>query len=496
MEYDYQTSGTSGNGGGPNNNGNPRKQRIVAPGLGGIVEQSYTYDNWNRLNVFSETRAGTTVLSESNCYDEHGNRAVLQRSDLTAMTPQVASCTAQNMAAVFTNNRWNAAAYEASGAVAGDGRSVFRYNAEGLAVQNWPLGQQYNMTTTVYDGEGRRVARTTGTTTTAYVYDAMGRLTAEYGGLATSTGTKYLHADALGSTRLMTDATGAVWRRMDYWPFGEEIATTQTNYRTAALGYAADGEPRQKFTGKERDAETGLDYFGARYFSAAQGRWTSPDWSEKPQPVPYADLKDPQTLNLYAYVRNGPLSRRDFDGHIDCSGKNAERIGCQLIAQWNADHGVRSSSSGRSTWIVHRDGTLEKRTGNIAYRNNNPGNMRPYTSWSGAIGVDQPVLKGGKKDKVGFIVFESSSAGEAALRTLMLTPTVQARSIAAEMEKFAPATDDNDPVAYAAALGKALGVDASLAMSALTPAQLDAFIEKVKQQEGFYDPKGKSEIIK
>ena len=54
-----------------------------------------------------------------------------------------------------------------------------------------------------------------------------------------------------------------------------------------------------RFTGKERDSETGLDYFGARYFSAAQGRWTSPDWSAVPQPVPYADLSDPQTLNLY-----------------------------------------------------------------------------------------------------------------------------------------------------------------------------------------------------
>ena len=66
---------------------------------------------------------------------------------------------------------------------------------------------------------------------------------------------------------------------------------------------------------KERDAETGLDYFWARYFSAAQGRWTSPDWSAVPQPVPYADLSDPQTLSLYGYVRSNPLSRVDVDGH-------------------------------------------------------------------------------------------------------------------------------------------------------------------------------------
>ena len=75
-----------------------------------------------------------------------------------------------------------------------------------------------------------------------------------------------------------------------------------------------------EFTGKERDSETGLDYFGARYFSSAQGRFTSPDWSTTPQPVPYANLNDPQTLNLYSYVRNNPLSNVDADGHCGIWG--------------------------------------------------------------------------------------------------------------------------------------------------------------------------------
>ncbi len=66
-----------------------------------------------------------------------------------------------------------------------------------------------------------------------------------------------------------------------------------------------------------RKGEAGLDYFGARYMSGAQGRFTSADWSAKPQPVPYASLGDPQTLDLYAYVRNSPLKNRDPDGH-DC----------------------------------------------------------------------------------------------------------------------------------------------------------------------------------
>jgi RHS repeat-associated protein len=72
---------------------------------------------------------------------------------------------------------------------------------------------------------------------------------------------------------------------------------------------------RYKFTGKERDTETGLDYFGARYYASSMGRYLSPDWSEAPQPVPYADFGNPQTLNLYQYVGNNPITTFDADGH-------------------------------------------------------------------------------------------------------------------------------------------------------------------------------------
>lgn len=83
-----------------------------------------------------------------------------------------------------------------------------------------------------------------------------------------------------------------------------------------------DALPR-KFTGKERDPESNLDYFPARYYSNTMGRWLSPDWSATPEPVPYAEFSDPQSINLYSYVRAGwpnwwptliPVSMFSFPG--------------------------------------------------------------------------------------------------------------------------------------------------------------------------------------
>jgi len=77
------------------------------------------------------------------------------------------------------------------------------------------------------------------------------------------------------------------------------------------------------FTGKERDTESGNDYFEARYYSSAMGRFMSPDWSAQEEPVPYAKLDNPQSLNLYAYVGNNPLGGVDLDGHQFSGSSNA-----------------------------------------------------------------------------------------------------------------------------------------------------------------------------
>jgi RHS repeat-associated protein len=172
-------------------------------------------------------------------------------------------------------------------------------------------------------GEGRRVMKATGSVSTTYVYDAGGQLAAEYTNEAVpATGTEYLTDDHLGSTRLVTGPSGNIVRRYDFLPFGEDLTAGTDGRSASTYNSALPVGPTQdwvnnKFTGKLRDNETGLDWFGARYFSGAQGRFTTPDWSAKPQPVPYADLTDPQTLNLYGYVRNNPLNKDDPDGHWD-----------------------------------------------------------------------------------------------------------------------------------------------------------------------------------
>ena len=124
-----------------------------------------------------------------------------------------------------------------------------------------------------------------------------------------SGGVKWLVTDHLGSTRMVIDQTGSLAgiKRHDFCPFGEELFAG-VGIRSAALGYGADST-RQKFTGKERDGETGLDYFLARYYSNIQGRFTSVN----PENAGAIE-DDPQSWNGYAYARNAPVVYSDPDG--------------------------------------------------------------------------------------------------------------------------------------------------------------------------------------
>ena len=122
---------------------------------------------------------------------------------------------------------------------------------------------------------------------------------------------------------MMTNSAGAAVSLHDYLPFGEEIPGA-VGGRTPAPLYTASDELTKKFTGKERDGETagtdlgvGLDYFGARYFSEAQGRFTGADpfipFNLKKEQF-RAWISNPQHWNKYAYALNNPFLYIDPSG--------------------------------------------------------------------------------------------------------------------------------------------------------------------------------------
>ncbi len=119
---------------------------------------------------------------------------------------------------------------------------------------------------------------------------------------------RWLVGDQLGTPRMVVDKTGSLSgvRRHDYFPFGEEIGADAT-WRTSARGYGVGDGVRQRFTNKERDVETSLDYFGARYYSSTQGRFNAPDTFG-------GSIFSPQTLNKYSYVKGNPLNLVDLNG--------------------------------------------------------------------------------------------------------------------------------------------------------------------------------------
>jgi RHS repeat-associated protein len=110
----------------------------------------------------------------------------------------------------------------------------------------------------------------------------------------------YYHTDAIGSVRMTTDASGAVIARYDYAPFGTEWPQNPPTTNPDVRQYA----------GKEHDAETGLEYFGARYFRSESGRFTTVDPALDPQ----QSLAEPQLWNRYAYATNNPLRFIDPNG--------------------------------------------------------------------------------------------------------------------------------------------------------------------------------------
>ncbi len=122
----------------------------------------------------------------------------------------------------------------------------------------------------------------------------------------------FYHGDHLGSSSMITDAYGAVYQHLEYFPYGETWIEEGGSYGGNTPGY--------KFTGKELDPETGLYYYGARYYDPVLSTWLSPD----PALSKYLDrvngdgirhsVLHPITLALYSYAGLNPVKYVDPSG--------------------------------------------------------------------------------------------------------------------------------------------------------------------------------------
>jgi RHS repeat-associated protein len=302
------------------NNGNVSGHSIETPE--GSWNQYFGYDGANRLRLAMERRGGTPAPANPEANSCLGTQGVWTGGEwcqqfgfdgfgniwsVDGQTQGTASALVANGPAWYdqTKNRLNNVTYDLVGnqtqLQVNDANLVTEYDGEGRILRrrsgiNGPVLFAYG-----YGPGGQRVRKEVGSSVTRYVYGVDGELVAEYGGAGTSGSAKpeYVLTDTLGSTRAKTNGEGQVVARFDYEPFGGEVGRN---------GSAGDGL-RQRFTGKERDDESKLDYFGARYFLGAQGRFTSPDPLSASRKA-----SNPQTWNRYTYALKNPLKFVDPDG--------------------------------------------------------------------------------------------------------------------------------------------------------------------------------------
>jgi RHS repeat-associated protein len=301
---------------------------------------SYLYDGLNRL-----TAAGSNTNGFQWSYDGFGNR--------TAQTVSSGSGVSQYQAfSLGATNRPDELSFDAAGNALSTGGAVptpLTYDAEGrISSAN---GYQY-----VYDALGQRVAKySNGSITNAYLYDLSGHMVTELnssfvpdreefflGGrhlatnLPSSSTITYVLSDWIGTERARAASAGTLCQTIISQPFGDNQQASGNCNPTSAF-----------YTGKERDAESGLDYFGARYYSSNMGRFSSPD----PSGLASVNPANPQSWNLYSYVLNNPLINVDPTG-LDCVYYNDAGTGLDTDGtpiDHNSDSGTCKQTGGN--WV-------------------------------------------------------------------------------------------------------------------------------------------------
>jgi RHS repeat-associated protein len=323
----------------------------IANGKDSNRTQNFLYDPLNRVwqaytngpnwgNTYSENTyaAGTTFSAANAGIDAWGNLA--HRSGVTGkgLAETTMDCPAN------TNNQLTTCGYgyDPAGNMTSKGSISYVYDAENRLIATG--GDSY-----LYDGDGQRIEKCTegatpgtcSSTATGTFYwlqvgggtlaesDLGANWTAAYGlisgqimdrvDLPANVVHYYFH-DQLNSTNIVTDSAGNIKNESDYSPYGVEIPIISGDSN------------RYKFTGKERDPESGLDNFGARYYASTMGRFMIPD---PDQESGIDNMGNPQMWNGYAYVGNNPLNATDPDGrsvYICVGGSALEGGTCTTVS--------------------------------------------------------------------------------------------------------------------------------------------------------------------
>ncbi|MBF0569829.1 MAG: VCBS repeat-containing protein, partial [Candidatus Omnitrophica bacterium] len=291
--------------------------------------KSFTFDALNRM---STSNAGSGVISYQ--YDQVGN--ITQNGALTYTYAEQGA----GPHAVTSISDGSTMTYDANGNMASyrtaANTQYYTYDSTNrlIKVEAVDAGTiaRYTVATYAYDGDGGRTQKTayikSGTTTTTVTTNYVGDLYDETNGLKTNyiflgsaraaaydgSRLRWFIGDHLGSTSVVLDEASAVTERIDYTPWGEVKSCNKYGTGPEVAWFY--------FTGKHLDDESGLYFFGARYYNPKLGRFITPDTVVQ---SPY----NPQTLNRYAYCNNNPVNLVDPTGH---SWRNFWKSACPVVA--------------------------------------------------------------------------------------------------------------------------------------------------------------------
>jgi RHS repeat-associated protein len=278
-------------------------------------EQRFDYDSIGRLSEAREYRGATNTLTykEHFDFDRFGNlyRKAANNSTAGQANPLAYTPIEDNQIEKSTNRFTSATGttYNEAGMVVGDNkfRSMnFAYDANGRQVKATKANTSDAWS--VYDALGNRVGTKVNDVWQFVIYDAFGKLVAEYGTQGEGNGgVSYVLQDWQGSVRASVNNNGFIQARFDFSAFGEEI-NLNVGLRSIEQGYSGDATTRQGYGLTEKDS-SGLNHTWFRKQEQRAGRWTSPD--------PYKgsmSLGNPQSFNRYSYVGNEPIVFVDPSG--------------------------------------------------------------------------------------------------------------------------------------------------------------------------------------